>query len=146
MRVALDTNVLVYAEGLNGEPRRGQALAAIEALADDDLVLPIQTLGELFVVLTRKAGRAPADARLAMRRWEDAAVTVPTDAGVLADAVELVVAHRFSFWDAVIVAAAAASGARTLLSEDMQHGFVWRRLAIRNPFTQAPRGLQPGGN
>ena len=134
MRVALDTNVLVYAEGLNGEPRRAQALAAIEALADDELVLPIQTLGELFVVLTRKAGRTAADARVAIRRWEDAAVTVPTDAGVLADAAELVVAHRLSFWDAVIVAAAASSGARTLLSRDMQHGFVWRRVAIRNPF------------
>ncbi len=135
MRVALDTNVLVYAEGLNGAGRRAQALAAIEALADDDeLVLPVQTLGELFVVLTRKAGRTPADARLAIRRWEDAAVTVPTDAGVLADAAELVVAHRLSFWDAVIIAAAASSGARTLLSEDMQHGFVWRRVAIRNPF------------
>ena len=134
MRVALDTNVLVYAEGLNGELRRAQALAAIEALGDDEIVLPIQTLGDLFVVLTRKAGRTASDARIAIRRWEDAAVTVPTDAGVLADAAELVVAHRLSFWDAVIVAAAAASGARTLLSEDMQHGFVWRRVAIRNLF------------
>lgn len=134
MRVALDTNILVYAEGLNGEKRRAQALAAIEALADDELVLPIQTLGELFVVLTRKAGRSAADARASLRRWEDAAVTVPTDAVVLADAAELVVAHRLAFWDAVIVAAAASAGARTLLSEDMHDGFVWRRTAIRNPF------------
>ena len=138
MRVALDTNILVYAEGLNGAGRRADAIAAIEALSEDEIVLPIQTLGELFVVLTRKAGRTAAEARAAIRRWEDAAVTVPTDAGVLADAAELVVAHRLSFWDAVIVAAAAASGARTLLSEDMQHGFVWRRVAIRNPFAPAP--------
>ena len=59
---------------------------------------------------------------------------MPTDAGVLADATELVVAHRLQFWDAVIVAAAAASGARTLLTADMQHGFVWRSLALHNPF------------
>jgi predicted nucleic acid-binding protein len=134
VRVALDTNILVYAEGLNGAARRDQALAAIEAIGDDELVLPVQTLGELFVVLTRKAGRTAADARLAIRRWEEAALVVPTDAGVLADAAELVVAHRFSFWDAVIVAAAATAGARTLLTEDMNHGFVWRSLAIRNPF------------
>ncbi len=134
MRIALDTNLLVSAEGLNGAARRTQALAVIEAHGDDELVLPVQTLGELFVVLTRKAGRTPADARLALRRWEDAALVVGTDAGVLADAAELVVAHQLAFWDAVIVAAAAASGARMLLTEDMQHGFVWRSVALRNPF------------
>ena len=59
---------------------------------------------------------------------------MPTDAGVLADAAARVVAHRLPFRDAVIVAAAAASGARTLLGEDMQRGAVGRRVALRDPF------------
>ena len=42
--------------------------------------------------------------------------------------------HSFSLWDAIMVAVAAATGCRALLSENMQHGFIWRGVTIRNPF------------
>lgn len=63
--IALDTNILVYAEGVNGEGRQHAARRVIEQLHGDDLVIPAQVLGELFTVLTRKAERALAAARLA---------------------------------------------------------------------------------
>jgi predicted nucleic acid-binding protein len=49
---------------------------------------------------------------------------------------ELAVAHKFALWDAIMLAAAAASGCRVFLSEDMQDGFTWRGVTIRNPFRQ----------
>jgi predicted nucleic acid-binding protein len=55
---------------------------------------------------------------------------------VLLDAMELAVAHKFARWDAIMLAAAAASGCRVFLSEDMQDGFTWRGVTIRNPFRQ----------
>lgn len=63
MRVAIDTNVLVYAEGLGDEPRSRKAAALFAALNARNVVLPAQVLGELFNVLTRKAGRSPLLAR-----------------------------------------------------------------------------------
>jgi predicted nucleic acid-binding protein len=63
MKIALDTNVLAYAEGTNGAAMRDRALELIERLPAGSVVLPVQTLGELFNVLVRKAKRRPARAR-----------------------------------------------------------------------------------
>ena len=46
MRVALDTNILAYAEGLGDETRCTTALQLIEQLPSDEVVLPAQVLGE----------------------------------------------------------------------------------------------------
>jgi predicted nucleic acid-binding protein len=62
MKVALDTNVLAYAEGANGAAMRDRALEVIQRLPVGAVVLPVQTLGELFNVLVRKAKRRPARA------------------------------------------------------------------------------------
>ena len=135
MRIALDTNLLVYAEGVNGEQRRSEALKALDRLAEDDLLIPAQALGELFAVLTRKAGRSAAAARDAVLSWTDSFPVIDTTQPVLLEAMEIATTHRFSFWDSVMLAAAAQAGCRLLLSEDMQHGFTWRGVTIRNPFT-----------
>ena len=134
MRVALDTNVLVYAEGVNGTERAYQAQAALEAHADDELVVPAQALAELFTVLTRKA-RWPAEkARAAVLAWHDACVVVETTTPVLMEAMDVSAIHQYSLWDSVMLAAAAQAGCRALLSEDMQAGFIWRGVEVRRPF------------
>jgi predicted nucleic acid-binding protein len=138
VRRALDTNLLVYAEGLNGEARRSAALQALDVLGEDDVLIPAQALGELFAVLTRKAGRSAAASRDAVLGWTDSFAVIDTTQAVLLEAMEIATTHRFSLWDAVMLAAAAQAGCRILLSEDMQHGFTWRGVTIRNPFTQVP--------
>ena len=57
MRVALDTNILAYAEGVNGDSMKRTALELVQNLAEGAVLLPGQTLGELFNLLVRKAGR-----------------------------------------------------------------------------------------
>jgi predicted nucleic acid-binding protein len=133
VRTALDTNLLVYAQGMNGEARRADALRALDALAEDDVVIPAQALGELFAVLTRKAGWTAAASRDAVLGWTDGYAVIDTTQAVLLEAMEIATTHRFSFWDAIMLAAAAQSGCRVLLSEDMQHGFTWRGVTIRDP-------------
>ncbi len=134
MRVALDTNVLAYAEGVNGEDRKATALRILRDLAEHEVVVPAQALGELFVVLTRKAKRDAAAARGAVLGWADGFPLVDTTPTVVMEAMELVATHRLAFWDAVMLAAAAQAGCRVLLSEDMQHGFTWRGVTIQDPF------------
>jgi predicted nucleic acid-binding protein len=134
VRVALDTNVLAYAEGVNGEDRKATALRILRDFTEHEVVVPAQALGELFVVLTRKAKRDAAAARAAVLGWADGFPLVDTTPAVVMDAMELVAAHRLAFWDAVMLAAAAQAGCRMLLSEDMQHGFTWRGVTIQDPF------------
>jgi predicted nucleic acid-binding protein len=141
MRVALDTNILVYAEGANGPERSERARAILVELASDEIVIPVQALGELFAVLTRKAHWTAAAARAAVLAWHDSYDTVATSPAVLFDAMELVTSHRLSFWDAIMLAAATQAGCCLLVSEDMQDGFTWRGATIRNPFNAAHRPI-----
>lgn len=137
MRLALDTNILAYAEGVNGAERRALAQAMLQDLADDELIVPAQVLAELFAVLTRKARQTAAVARTRVLSWSDAYECMAVDASVVADAMELNAAHRIGWWDSLVVASASAAGCRVLLSEDMSDGFTWRGLSLRNPFADA---------
>jgi predicted nucleic acid-binding protein len=134
VRVALDTNILAYAEGVNGEGMKRTALDLVEKLPESVVLLPVQTLGELFSVLVRKAGRAPAKARKAILSWRDAFSLIETTAEVMLAAADLATDHQLSIWDAVILSAAAEGGCRLLLSEDLQEGFTWRGVTVTNPF------------
>jgi len=144
MRIALDTNVLAYAEGVNGAQKKEQALQLIERMPSESVFLPVQTLGELFQLLLRKLKRTPAQARTAVLAWRDAYALIETSEEVLLAAVELAVAHRFSFWDGVVLGAAREGGCRLLLSEDLQEGFTWDGVTVANPFATSPNPLLTG--
>ena len=141
MKIALDTNVLAYAEGTNGVAMRDKALSLIERLPPDAIVLPVQTLGELFNVLVRKAKRRPTRARAALLSWRDACSTVETSATVMINAADLATDHGLTIWDAVVLAASAEADCRVLLSEDLQDGFTWRGVTVINPFAATPHPL-----
>ena len=141
MRVALDTNVLAYAEGANGVAMREKALKLIQRLPPGAIVLPAQTLGELFNVLVRKAKRRPVRAREAVLSWRDAYEVVETSASVIVSATDLASDHGLTIWDSVVLAASAESGCRLLLSEDLQEGFTWRGVTVTNPFAAAPHSI-----
>jgi predicted nucleic acid-binding protein len=136
VKAALDTNILVYAEGVNDAEKKRKAWELLEKLPDD-AVIPVQVLGELFQVLVRKAGRTPHDARLAVSRWSYAFPLVETSTSILLAATDLAT-RQFGLWDAVILSAAAEAGCGLLLSEDMQEGFVWRDVMVVNPFSKTP--------
>ena len=134
MRIALDTNILVYAEGLNDDARRDAARELVARLPREETVLPLQALGELFRALTRKRRRAGDAARLSVLGWQDTFITLAASQDALLSAMDLACDHQFDIWDAVVVSTAAEADCRLLLSEDMQDGFVWRGLTIVNPF------------
>ncbi len=141
MRVALDTNVLAYAEGVNGLSMKRLALELVERLPQASVVLPVQTLGELFQVLVRKARRSPASARSAVVAWRDAFALSDTSTGVMLAAADLAVNHQLGIWDAVILSSAAEADCRLLLSEDMHEGFIWQGVTIANPFARSKHPL-----
>ena len=135
MRLALDTNILAYAEGVNGAAMKRAALELVEKLPQHEVFVPVQVLGELFNVLVRKARRSPAKARRAILTWQDAFSLIETSAEVMLAATDLATDHQLGIWDSVIFSAAAAEGCRLLLSEDLQDGFTWKGVSVTNPFS-----------
>ena len=134
MKIAFDTNVLAYAEGINGGEKRDIVLDLLHRLPKDAAVIPVQVLGELFNVLTRKGGRSRIAAREAILGWRDAFPLAETTPDVMLAAADLAADHHFGIWDAVILTVASQSGCRLLLSEDLQDGFTWAGTTVTSPF------------
>ena len=134
MRVALDTNILVYAEGVNENAKKQAAIGLIRGLPPETVVLPAQVIAELFQVLVRKARFTAAEARSAIVSWCNYFPIVETSQSVLLGAAEIAATHHLSFWDGVVLASAADAGCRLLLSEDLQHDFTWTTVTVANPF------------
>lgn len=141
MTFALDTNVLVYAEGLNGEAKQVVTKHILRSNSDTTAVIPVQALGELFNVLTRKGKWSASLAEVAVHRWRVTYPIVETTQSLLITAMELARDHRLFIWDAVILAAAAEARCDLLLSEDFQDGFAWRGVTVVNPFAEKPHKM-----
>lgn len=141
MRCALDTNVLAYAEGLGEAEKCLAARALVVALPTAETILPAQTLGELFRVLTGKKGESPLQAKQAVLSWADAFEVADSSYGAFVSAMDLASDHGLQIWDSLIFSVAAEANCRLLISEDMQDGFTWRGLTVVNPFADPPSKL-----
>ncbi|HTQ13915.1 MAG TPA: PIN domain-containing protein [Rhizomicrobium sp.] len=133
MKIALDTNLLVYAEGVDDPQRQAAAEALLGRLPREDLVISVQVLGEMYNVLGRR-GMPRAQARAAVQTWQTSIPAMMTTSDTMNAALDLAERHRLKVWDAVILAAAAEAGCVLLISEDFQDGFVWNGVTVANPF------------
>lgn len=141
MRIALDTNVLADAEGINGAERREAALALVRRVPQGAAVVPVQVLGELFNVLVRKGEKSRSEARDALLSWRDAFPVVETSPEGMLAAVDLATDHQLGIWDAVILSVASQSGCRLLLSEDLQEGFTSAGVTVVNAIASPQHAL-----
>lgn len=131
-KVFIDTNLLVYAISTDTEKTR-----KIEFLLSDslDFVISTQVINEFIHTCFRKNLLPAVEIRNAV---EDfllffELVTIQEDTILLA--LDLKERHRFSWYDALIVASAFENNYVCLYSEDMQHSqIVEKKLAIQNPF------------
>lgn len=137
-RLAFDTNVLAYVAGVDRHADDAVKIDASRMLLKQlrgraALVVPVQVLGELYVVLTR-SGASRDEARDAVLRMAQAFGTADSNASAFLSALDLATTHKLQFWDSLIVNAAAEAGCTLLLSEDMSNGFSWRGTIVVNPF------------
>lgn len=143
MRAFMDTNVLVYADA--GDEPAKQAIA-IELISElrrtGNGVVSTQVLQEYANVALRKLRLPPALVRDRLRFYAGFDV-VPTSPDMIAQALDLHIAHGIAFYDALIVQAAMSSGCDRLWSEDLQAGRIVGGLTIANPFA-ATESRRPG--
>jgi predicted nucleic acid-binding protein len=144
LRLALDTNVLAYVEGVNGISQQQTAAKIVAKLPAAGTFVPVQVLGELFSVLRRKAKYSPQRTRAAVLNFADVFQLVETTPAILKAAIDLSAKHGLVIWDAVILAAAASVGCQLLLSEDLQEGFTWSGVTVTNPFSPTRHQLLAG--
>ena len=130
-----DTNILIYAVSRQADEARKQERAAA-LLAGDGGAVSVQVLQEFYFQVTRptRSGFLSHDLACGFidswRRFpiQDMTMTVFTDA------LDICRAHRFSYWDSAIIAAARALGCDTLYTEDLSHGREIEGGRIVDPF------------
>ena len=106
-----------------------------ELMDSDRLRLSTQVLQELLVTLTKKApGRCSVPEALAVLEDLAAWPLTVVDYPAIRAAANLSHRSRISFWDALVVVAAASSGASTLYTEDWNDGQEILGVRVRNPF------------
>jgi predicted nucleic acid-binding protein len=74
-------------------------------------------------------------------RWQDIFPLIETSPAILSSAADLASHHKLNIWDSLVLSAAAASGCRLLLSEDLQEGFTWSGITVTNPFSPKKQAL-----
>lgn len=134
--VLIDTNVLVYATGVDGLPKAAVAEAALQAISGNEAgALSTQVLSEFACTMLRRyppaqRGDVADDLDDLRETWP---VLLVTD-DVIADAVRGVIEHGMSFYDAQIWATAHLSGIDTVLTEDGSDGQVIEGVRFVDPF------------
>jgi predicted nucleic acid-binding protein len=131
--VFLDTNILVYCfDSTNPEKQK----ISRELVARNNWVVSWQVVQEFSSVALHKFRTPLKSADLAdyieLRLWPRCRV-LPSEA-ILRKAATIYERYGFRFYDSLIIASALASGATTLLSEDLQHGQRIDSLEFPNPF------------
>jgi predicted nucleic acid-binding protein len=134
----VDTNILLYAIGLQPDPPEKKAIAR-EILAHGDIALSVQVLQEFYVQATHARRPDALSHDLAVRlieKWQRFRVQDNTVA-VLQSALRLKERFQTSYWDAAILAAAKAARCHQLLSEDLNHDQDYDGVVVVNPFLPA---------
>jgi predicted nucleic acid-binding protein len=127
----LDTNILIYAFAAD-DPRSAQA----EALLAQGGVVGVQVINEFTSVARRKLGWDWPQIDSALEVIEElVGPALPLTREIHREALLLARNHPITFYDALIVAAAADAGCRVVVTEDMQHGRRLGGVTLHNPFT-----------
>lgn len=139
--VFVDTNVLLAADDAFDAVRQASLRDWLQALWQRRAGrVSTQVLNAYYVSATQHFSMPQGDARAKLRRyqlwqpWQIDHQTMETAWGLQA---------RFSmlYWDALIVAAAAQSGASHVLSLALPHGQQMDSVTVLSPLQAAPRDL-----
>lgn len=130
----LDTNILLYGYDLDAPDKRASALSLIERawLQPGQIAISVQVLQEFYVNFTRK-GHSHSEATTLIGDFTLWPV-VENSLALFRLGLSLRDRWQLSLWDAMILAAAQTSGARELITEDLNHGQDYGGVRVFNPF------------
>ena len=142
IKVFLDTNLFVYSIDHRRDEKARLALNLIrEHSAAGTGVISFQVIQEFLNVVFKRLNSPmrPADAALYLTEVLKPLLSVQSSAALYADAISIHMRHKASWYDSLILAAAAEARCAVVLTEDMQHKAVIAGVRIENPFIHLPK-------
>jgi predicted nucleic acid-binding protein len=133
-KVFLDANILLYAHDTGAPNKQRRSRDVIANLVDSgEGVISTQVMQEFFVAATRKLGVSPLAAKAVLKTLTVFEI-VQVSPSLIHEAIDCAVVNTLSFWDALILAAAASAGCVTMYTEDLNHGQIILGVRVQNPF------------
>jgi predicted nucleic acid-binding protein len=134
-RSFIDTNVLVYAEASDAPLKQRAALALLKRLYEESLgVLSTQVLQEYCNVALKKLKLPAPYVRSQLDFYEQFEIVQVTPA-IIRAGLDIHQTRSLSFFDAIVLATAHASGCNVIWTEDLNAGEVVNGVCISNPFS-----------
>jgi predicted nucleic acid-binding protein len=135
-RSFIDTNVLVYAEASDAPLKQRAALTLLKGLYEEGLgVLSTQVLQEYCNVALKKLKLPAQYVRAQLDLYEQFEVVQVTPA-IIRAGLDLHQTRSVSFFHAIVLASAHASGCNVIWTEDMNVGEIVNGVRIANPFAR----------
>jgi predicted nucleic acid-binding protein len=141
--VFVDSTTLLYTQDLRDPKKQALSTRWLKTLLRSNrMMVSLQVLNETYAVVRRKPEFAHwrGEVRPFLREMMDW-LCAPLTADLLTDAWRIEDAHRTSFWDALLLASANASGCSHFLSEDLNDGQDYGGVTVVNPFRHAPEDV-----
>jgi predicted nucleic acid-binding protein len=139
--VFVDSNVFLYAlddaDAKKHQAARGWRAALWKSRRGR---ISFQVLGEFYVNALRLQPATREETRAEIRdllTWKP----VSADDELLELGWKIQDIYQFSYWDAMIVAAAKVASCRYLLTEDLQPGQILDGIEVVNPFLRTPESV-----
>jgi predicted nucleic acid-binding protein len=136
-RVFLDTNIFVYSFDQSAPRKAATAERLIrEAVASHKGVVSYQVVQEFFNVALRRFARPmqTSEAEQYLGTVFRPLLAIHSSAALYSEALRMQSRGGLSWYDSLIVSAAAQAGCDVLLTEDLQDGRRFGSLRIANPF------------
>lgn len=135
--VFIDTNILLYAYDRDAGVKHEIARKLMRQCWEKAIgVISIQVLCEFFARATRTGSSIISlkEAQSIINNISNNWRVIPPDVQMVLEAIKGRIKYQFSFWDALIWAAAKRAGVRKLYTEDFQSGQIVEGVKFINPF------------
>ena len=136
--VFLDANILIYAARGRIDAPEKYAIAK-QIVMEEEYCTSAQVLAEFYVNARKKPAQALSDSEAKI--WVDTIAMKPCqpiDERLVLRAIDISQEFQTSYWDGAIIAAAETLGAKTLYTEDLNHGQTYGAVRVINPFKPYP--------
>ena len=133
-RFTLDTNILVYSVDVEAGRRHQIASEIVELAARRDCWITLQAVSEFYAVVARKRMVPRAKAAMLAHSWLDLFPAAVASESAVRFAIDRATEGHMSYWDALLIAAAAEAGCTAIVTEDLTDGELLKGVRVVHPF------------
>ncbi len=133
-KVFIDSNILVYSLDKNSKEKQKIVRETLNDIEEKDApVISTQVLQEVYNITTTKLKMEKLYVKNILNNYKKMEI-VQVDFDIIQQGIDISILSKISFWDGLIIAAAASANCGSVLSEDMNHGQIIRGVRVVNPF------------